>query len=206
MFRTTKKEMIFYDDFQKIIDLVYDAAICFEKMLNDFQNVSKYTEQITKFEHECDKLVHGVFERVNSSFITPLDREDIIAIAKALDEVLDQMEETVHRFSVYRITAMKDEASTLAKLIKNSVEDLQKLIRLLPEKSYKEMHKYIVTVNDYENQGDHLYRKELANLFANETDAIEIIKWNAIYDCLENTLDACEVVANMVEGIVMKNA
>ncbi len=206
MLRTTKKELVFFEDFINMIDTVYEASEKFETMLADYKNVQQHIQGISDLEHKCDAIVHKTFERVNLAFITPIDREDILIIIKTIDDIIDQIEETAYRFSVYNVKAVKPEAVQFAKLIKKAVVNLQKLIRLIPQKSNKDIHELIVIVNRIENEGDALYRKEIANLFTNETNAIEIIRWNGIYDCFENTLDACEHVANLVEGIVMKNA
>ncbi len=206
MLRTTKKELIFFEDFDNIMDVICKGTREFEKIFSDYQNLIKYTETLSEYEHECDVLGHKVFERVNQSFITPIDREDIVDIVKSLDDIMDKIEETAHRFAMYNIKEVKPEAVRFSKLIVEAVDELQKLIHFIPEKNREEMKKLIISINKLENDGDDLYRQEIAKLFRDESDAVEVIRWSNIYDSLEESLDACEVVANLVEGIVMKNA
>lgn len=207
MLRTTKKEMAFYTDFTKMIDLIHDAALRLEDLLTNYTNVKIKIKEITEMEHNCDILCHQAIDRINDSFITPIDREDIFVIDKALDDIMDNIEETASRFEIYNIKAIVPEVIMFTKLITSSTARLQKLFKLMPHSNAaKEMQTEIIEVNRLENQGDAIYRQQLTDLFADEKDAIVILTWSNIYESLEKALDACEDIANIIEGVITKHA
>lgn len=207
MLRTTKRERLFYTDFQKMIDTIYEAAKKLEELLENYTNTEVRINEITELEHSCDILCHQAIERINGAFITPIDREDIYLIDKSLDDIMDHIEETAARFSIYNIKVIKPEAVVFAKVITASIVHLQRLIELMPlGKAAKEMQAEIIEVNRLENQGDTIYRQQLTNLFANEQNAVELLAWSSVYESLETALDACEDIASIIEGVLMKHA
>jgi len=120
---------------------------------------------------------------------------------------MDELDETAHRFHVYNITKIKPEAVQVSQLILDALNHLIEIIRLMPNmRSTDQMMKHIIEVNRLENLGDKIYREELTRLFRDESDAVEVIRWNGIYSRLEQALDACEHVANVIEGVVLKHA
>jgi len=207
MLRTTKKEAMFYAVFLEMITLTGKAASVLNDLMSNYTEIESKIQQMTEYEHQCDALTHNVFSLVHSSFITPIDREDICLLAKSLDDIMDELEESSYLFHVYNTTDIKQKAIDVSKLIVDAIGHLTELIRLMPNmKASEEMMKHIIEINRLENQGDMIYREELANLFKNETDTIQVIRWNGIYSRLEKALDACEYVANMIEGVVLKHA
>ena len=209
MLRTTKKEAAFYTAFSDVIGMIHEAAVCLNDLMSDYTGIDAKIKKMTDYEHQCDKMVHALFGKVHAAFITPIDREDIYLLAKSIDDIMDELEESAHLFRVYDTMAIKPEAIQLSKLIIDMVDHLIEIIRLLPSKNkraIKEMSEHIREVNRIENQGDIIYREELAKLFKNETDAIQVIRWNGIYSRLEKALDACEYVANVIEGVILKHA
>ena len=207
MLRTTKKEAMFYTAFSDVIAVERDAAACLNELMNNYTDIEAKVKRMTDYEHQCDAMIHALFARVHASFITPIDREDIYLLARSLDDIMDELEESAHLFHVYNTTEIKPEAVLISKLIMDSIDRLIEIIRLMPNmKSIKKMAEHIIEVNRLENQGDIIYREELAKLFKNETDAIQVIRWNGIYSRLEKALDACEYVANVIEGVVLKHA
>ena len=144
---------------------------------------------------------------MNGSFITPFDREDIYKIAKEMDEIVDCLEEVSNRFVVFGVTAMKPDAIELTKLIIDGIRELDVLFENFHKlKSDKIVIDQVIEVNRIENEGDIVYRQALKTLFREEKDPVELIKWKHLFEQLEASLDACEDVANIVEGVVMKYA
>ncbi len=150
--------------------------------------------------------MHEIINQVNRSFITPIDREDIILIAKVMDNINESIDSTAHRRKMFNIGTIREEAFQMTSLISICTKETQYVVNELEKmKKSRILHEKIVEVNRIENQGDEAYGKIIQNLFLNERDAVEIIKWREIYEYLEKTLDACEDVANVIEGIVSKN-
>ena len=207
MFRVTKKEEIFFDLFIQAADLACVAAKKLDDLINHYENIEEKIDAIEEVEHECDKIVHTVMKQLNKSFITPLDREDIVQISMVLDDIVDAIEAVAHRFKMFNVQAVTEYAAVSSKLIVQSTTELRILIcEFKHMKTSKIMDKQIIDVNSLENEGDRVFRKAMTSLFANGIDAVEVIKWKEIYEHLEDTLDACEEVANIVEGVVTKNA
>lgn len=206
MFNIVKKEDKFFDMFIEVGDIICDSANIFKDLINNYSNLDGKIGNLEKKEHECDDKVHEIMETINKSFITPIDREDINLIAKELDNIVDSIESAAHRFSMFKIKTVKKEVFEMADLIvkatfvlKGVLAELQNMKKstLLTEK--------IIEVNRLEGEGDKIFRKAIKNLFAEEKDPIEIIKWKEIFEFLENTLDTCEDVANTIEGVVTKH-
>ena len=207
MFSTSKKELRFYDYF---VDATRDsckAAELLDDLIRNYTDVPQKVRAIEDVEHVCDQHVHKILEQLNKSFITPIDREDIYEIAKELDSVTDYIEATAHRFTMFNVTAMREPALRLSSLVVRCAHAVHELMQELHcMKTSKTMKDRIIEINTIEEEGDKVYRDAITDLFVNEKDAIEVIKWKAIYEHLEWTLDACEDVANIVTGVVMKHA
>lgn len=207
MFRITSKEEIFFDLFVETANNTCKAAEMLEELMTNFNNIEEKIRAIEEAEHECDQLVHKILHQLNKSFITPIDREDIYLIAKELDNITDAIESTAHRFDMFNLTDMREDALKLAKLITICTKELRYVLSELKKmKTSKVLREKIIEVNRIENEGDTIYRNAIKKLFRTETNAIEVVKWKEIYEYLENTLDACEDVANIIEGVVMKHA
>ena len=207
MLRVTKKEAVFFTYFSEMINMAYESSRALEDLMTNFTDISNKIKAISEIEHACDIHVHKILKQLNATFITPIDREDIYLIAKELDNIVDNIEETAHRFVIFNVKEIKPESIEVSKIITQSISHLQKLLaELVYMKASDTMLKEIIEVNRLENQGDVIYRDELTKLFATETDAINVIRWQGIYSYLEKALDACEDVANIIEGVVMKHA
>lgn len=207
MFRMTKKETVFFDLFSQACERSNIAACALEELMLDYTNIEVKIQAIECMEHDCDLLVHETMEYLNKSFITPIDREDIYAIAKEIDNIVDEIEAIAHRFTMFNVKTIRPEALELSKLIIEATRELTELMNeLVNMKKSKEILQKIIEVNRIENEGDVIYRNAITKLFANETDPLEVIKWKSMFEHLENALDACEDVANIVEGVVMKHA
>lgn len=207
MFRITPKEEKFFDYFIETCEIICKAASLLEDLTTNYVNVNEKISIIEGTEHACDSNVHKILNELNQSFITPIDREDIFTIAKELDNITDDIETAAHRFSMYNVKAVKPEAVTMTKLIVRATSELKNvMIEMKNMKKSKLLQKKIIEVNNVEDEADTIFRDAMANLFITEHDAVEVIKWKEIFELLENTIDACEDVANIVEGVVMKNA
>lgn len=207
MFRITAKEGIFFELFSNTAADTCLAAKMLEELMNNYVEVTDKIKAIEELEHKCDGHVHRMLEQLNRSFITPIDREDIYLIAKELDNITDDIESTAHRFRMFNVTSIREDAKQLARLIVQCTEELKGVMGELKKmKTSKELKGKIIEVNRIEDEGDEIFRSAMQKLFVSESNPIEVIKWKEIYEYLENTLDACEDVANIIEGVVMKNA
>lgn len=207
MFRVTPKELIFFDLFVESANNACIAAEMLLDLMEDYNDVHDKTLKIESCEHDGDKCVHTIMNKLHLSFITPIDREDIDILAKELDNITDSIEATAHRFTMFNVIAIREEAISLARLIIQATKELKDLMAELKfMKRSESLMKKVIEVNRIEDEGDEIYRNAITKLFLTETDAIEIIKWKEIYEFLEATLDACEDAADLVEGVVMKHA
>jgi len=163
-------------------------------------------DQIKKLEHIGDKLTHNTFEELNKSFITPFDREDIYTLTKSLDDVLDLIDHVADIFVLYRIEKLEDGMVMLLEVTRRAVNDIHKSIHSLRRPDYEKVREQVISVHALENEGDRLYRHFLGSLYADETDAIRLMKYSAIYNELEQTIDRCEDLMNSIESIVLKQA
>jgi uncharacterized protein len=207
MFKITRKEEVFFDMFVATTENSCKAAEMLVDLMKDYTDVNNKIKAIEDVEHEGDQYVHKILAQLNKSFITPIDREDVYLIAKELDNITDYLESTAHRFKMLNVETIREEAIKLAELAlicTNELKDIMHELKVM--KKSKTLKQKVIEVNRIENEGDEIYRSAMYKLFTFEKDAIEVIKWKEIYEYLENTLDACEDVANIVEGVVMKNA
>ena len=159
---------------------------------------------ILEHEHVGDKIVHDIVRRLNKSFITPLDREDIYDLASTMDEVLDNIEAAVDAMRLYRVGAPTPQAVAQAHVIAEATPILRECIDRL-EKPTKDLEERIIAINSLENDGDRIHREATAQLFDGEMKCTDIIKWKDIYELLEDAIDECEHVANVIESIVLKH-
>jgi len=207
MFNLSPKNDKFFDMFIAFSEITTQAAEKFKIFTEDLSHADEKFQEIKDIEHEGDERLHEMFKELNNSFITPIDREDIYAIGKALDDILDFIESTASRFAMFNITASQPGAVLFADLVLQSCKEITILMREFKNmKKSKQIMKSIVEINRLENVGDVTYRKAIREMFANPPSTLDVIIWKEIYECLENTVDACEDVANIVEGVVMKHA
>lgn len=207
MFNRSPKEEKFFDLFIANGEIGYKSAVLLKDFMNDFKNIDTKYAAIKEMEHDGDNQLHGIFEQLNKSFITPIDREDIHAIAKAMDDITDFIEQTASRFLMYNVVSIPADAKEVAGMIVDCTKEVVDLmIEMKSMKKSTKLVEKIIEINRIEEQGDAAYRKAIKDLFVNDTPALEVIKWKDIYENLEAVLDACEDVANIVEGVVMKHA
>lgn len=207
MFSLAPKEDKFHDLFISTSEIILNSANFLNEFINDLDNSEENLKKMKEIEHEGDIKQHEILKQLNLSFITPFDREDIYAIAKDMDDIIDYIESASSRFVMLNVDHSTKEAEALSKMI---VECSKQIIVLMKElknmKKSKIIKDIIIEINRIEEQGDLVSRKAIKDLFRMDIPVIEVIKWREIYQYFENSLDACEDLANVVEGIVMKNA
>lgn len=207
MIGVKKKEDVFFKLFCQTVEKIKVAADAFDDLVNDYVDVPTKVAHLKEMETECDQQTHKTLKALNESFITPFDREDIYDIAKELDNIVDILEEIANRFIVFNVKYIKLEALEMSSIILKCIVELQILFDNLKDlKKNTITMDEIIEVNRLENEGDLVYRQALTALFQSEKDPIEIIKWKQIFEQLEDGIDACEAVANIIEGVVMKHA
>ena len=194
--------------FEQSADNLKEAAVLYASLskANNREELAAIRDQIKSLEHVGDKLTHTIFEELNKSFITPFDREDIYTLTKSLDDVLDLMDHVADIFVLYRIEKLDDGMSMLLEVTRRAVNDIHKAVHGLREPNYEKVREHAISVHGLENEGDRLYRHFIGSLYADERDAIRLMKYSAIYNELEQTVDRCEDLMNAIEAIVLKQA
>ncbi|MEG0874197.1 MAG: DUF47 family protein [Clostridiales bacterium] len=209
MIGVQKKEGIFYELFCEQINMILETGEFFYQWILDYENqdVEKMAAIMSDKEQECDEETRKIMRQLNNSFITPFDREDIYLMIKCMDRVVDNMEKVASSFYIYSITKMEPAVFSMVEKNLTSIKGLKVMFDNLKDFKKTDMVlKQIIEVNRLENEGDHIYRHGLKQLFEDKQDGLELMKWHRIYDYLEKGLDSCEEVANVVEGVVMKHA
>jgi uncharacterized protein len=202
-FRLIPREDKFYDDFLAIADQLKVASRMLEEMLASDPPVMDKAAELKEVEHKCDFMTHEVYQRLHRTFVTPIDREDIHALAGSLDDVMDSIDATAGYVRLYKIEKVRPAARELARIISNSTMQLRLAMEGLEAR--KGVAEHVVEVNRLENEADRLHQQALKDLFDEETDPISLIKWKEIFDYLEDTTDRCEDVADLLEGVVLKH-
>ena len=202
--RLIPREERFFDLFVDDAANVLGAARLLEAMLRTYDQIERRSGEIRDAEHRGDEISHDIGRRLESTFVTPFDREEIHALISALDDVLDHIEEVADTFVLYRIDTPTSGAVQQAAIIVRQCEQLHEALEHL--RGFKGLEKYWIEIHRLENEGDQLARTAIAGLFENGQKPIEIIKWKDVYSLLEQTVDKCEDVANIIEKIVVKHA
>lgn len=201
-----KKPNIFYEYFLLITRNIKLAMDVYTEMMNDLVNAENYSLQIKTVENMGDQYTHEVIYELNKSFVTPLEREDILGLTLQLDDVLDNLEICASRIVLYKIKEPDDYMRLFTRNNKLCLENLCAAVNLLTEKKLADMRKHTHRINDLENADDDLLRIALETLFATSTDPIEIMKKKEVYTMMESFSDCCEDVADILEGIIMRNS
>ncbi|HWR42345.1 DUF47 domain-containing protein [Sporomusa sp.] len=202
------REEKFYGYLLENTQLIRDAAEVLQEALNRDGDLFELMAQIDELEKKADANTAKIVGLLHKTFITPLDREDIYSIAHKLDDVIDCMQGTIERMELYNAGAASEGAKELAELVGKSAKQIDKAFSHLPEirKQKDKLEERCARIIEYESQGDKLYRQEMAKLFRECNDPIEIIKWKEILLHLEETLDICEDIANLLKGVIVKYA
>lgn len=204
--RLFPREIDFFEIFEKAASNLTNASSLLASLMENFDNIEEKAKQIYEVEQDGDMLTHDIMKKLNSTFITPIDREDIHALASRMDDILDLIWGGVDRLVVFKITEPTVEALEIARNLHRTTEVLEKTIKELRGKNYSHIQEHCIEINRLENKIDRIFRDALGKMFDDMKDPLLIIKWKEIYEHLENASDRCEDVANVLEGIVLKNA
>jgi hypothetical protein len=205
MFNLIPREVRFFDYFDQQSAHILKAAALLHELTHNFSDARAKTHAIKEVEHQGDVVTHEIVKKLNTTFITPIDREDIHALATRLDDVLDYIEAAAERLVVYRIKEPTSACRAMADVIVQTAQAMDRAIKCLRTMD-PGFHEHAVEVNRLENSADNLLRDSLAALFEEQADPIEVIKWKEIYETMEIVTDRCEDVANVIEGIILKMA
>ncbi len=206
-FSLLPKEMRFFELFDEVGAILTRAAGKFVAMVTDWQRLGEWSYELRQEEHSCDEAVEKIIKALDRSFITPFDREDIHTLATLLDDIMDNMEETAHRFVVFRIEQPTSAAVVLARIIQDCCVHLAGALSSLRSlKNVEEIQVHLREIGRLENEADRVYRDSDSALFANPPDILLLIKWREIYGWLEETVDACKDVAQVISEIVIKGS
>jgi uncharacterized protein len=194
----------FFDLFERAGANIVHAAELLDEMLASYPESADLAGEIRAAEHEGDHLTHDVIKRLNQTFVTPIDREDILHLTSALDDIVDYIEEVADYLGLYKIEAPMSQAQRLAGVLRDATRQLAAAIPLIRE--FKNISAQMVEVHRLENEGDRLVREAIASLFESGIDPMVVIRWKDIFERLENAIDSTERAAFILEGIVIKNA
>ncbi len=200
------KEIDFFEIFDRAALNLTKAGVLLVALMEKFDRLEERSKEIYEVEQEGDILTHEIMKKLNKTFITPIDREDLYALASRLDDILDLIWGAVDRLVVFKLTEATNEAIAMSKDVLATTEVLHKAIHKLKEKQYTHVQEYCIEINRLENRIDRDFRDALGKLFEEIKDPILIIKWKEIYEHLEDASDKCEDVANILEAIVLKHA
>ncbi|MFH1195089.1 MAG: DUF47 family protein [bacterium] len=201
------KEYEFFDMFDNLASHCIKASKQFQENMNKSAFSDEDVKKIKDIERAADSIVFDIVEKLNKTFITPIDREDIHSLANELDSVIDLLLKITNHMKIYNITEMNTKFLDEVKLIDRSIDSLTKAVNGLRNlKEPKKIHRYCAEVNLIEDEGDQLRNEVMAELFAGDHDAIYIIKWKDIFTISEKVLDQCDDVAKIIESILVKQA
>ena len=204
--RVFSKKQDFFDLFDKVAANILHAATLLVAIMEHFTNLDNWAQEVHQLENDGDLLTHDIIKKLNKTNITPIDREDIHALASTLDDILDFIWGTAARLAIFSMKESTKEAVIMSKELLATVELVHKAIKKLKEKNYSHMQEFCIEINKLENKMDRVFRDALGHLFDEIKDPILIIKWKEIYEHLENASDKCEDVADILDSIAIKNA
>ncbi len=205
-FNFMPKEVKFFDYLNMQAENIVKTAGCFQQAVKKGSFDEETVKRIKNFEHEGDTLAHEIVDMLNRTFITPIDREDIYALANTLDDILDMINSMSNRIKLYKLNTNDEHMIMFADTIDQSAQALANAVKHMHDtKRSRRVLDYCIEVNRLENMGDQLREKAISRLFDTEKDPIMVIKWKEIYEVAEGTLDTCEHVAKVIEAILVKH-
>lgn len=203
-FSLLPREDEYFTLFSQMTEKIQQASNTLVEMMQDkTESFEMYVKRIKDIEHECDQLTHKVATKLNKSFITPFDREDIFTLCVALDDVCDYIDAGARAILMYDIKEISEHAKGLAKVIQGLAMEINSAVSMLSKPDGLNQH--IVEIHRLENEADDIYFRAIGELFQTATDPMTVIKWKELYEILENATDRCESVANIVESIILKH-
>ena len=206
MLRLIPKEIQFFELFERSAKLLLDGSKVLVEIVNDFQELPTKAQRLERLEHDADQVTHEIMAKLNRTFITPLDREDIHGLATALDDVMDFIEAVTEHLVLYKVKQSTPKFQALAQVVLKQVEEINKMIPRLRDLKHADILQHCIEVNRLENEADRILREAVGELFDRGGDPLEVMKWRDLYNMLETATDKCEDVAVAIEGIFLKNA
>ena len=203
-FSLLPRDRTFFDLFIEAGQNTVHASRLLDRMMASWPEDTGLGQEVLEAEHEGDRITHGIVQRLNSTFVTPIDREDIYALATQIDDIVDFTEEAADFLALYKIEAPMEQAVALTKVLVDACEQLAAGLEHLPE--FKDLDRYWIEIHRLENEGDRISRDAVASLFSNGIDPMVVIRWKDMFAVLENAIDATETAAQTIEGIVIKNS
>jgi uncharacterized protein len=204
-FSLIPKEEQYFVLFRQMTSHIYDAASKLKEMLDDKQgDFPAHLRQIKAIEHACDELTHSISKKLNSSFITPFDREDIYMLSGALDDIVDLIDDAARAVVMYNVRETTDYARQFGDVIQRMAVQLHEVVSTLERPGG--ISDRLVEIHRLENEGDDLYHEAIGELFRDTPDPLRVIRWKDIYDKLEAAVDRCEQAANIIETVIIKHA
>jgi uncharacterized protein len=198
------RDRAYFELFEEAGNNILESAELLDRLLNGYPDSKGLAQDIRDREHDGDRITHDIIDRLNHTSVTPIDRQDILALASALDDIVDYIEEVADYLGLYKIEAPMDQAIKLAAVINQAAKQIAEAIPLL--KGFHDISKFTVEVNRLENEGDRITREAVASLFDGGIDPMVVIRWKDLFERLEAAIDSTERVANILEGIVIKNS
>jgi uncharacterized protein len=198
------RDSTFFDLFIEAGKNTVKAADLLDQMMGSWPDDSGLSKEILAAEQEGDRIAHDIIKRLNSTFVTPIDREDIYGLATRMDDIVDYTEEAADLLGLYKIEAPMAQAQALTKVLVQACEQLAQGLKHL--RDFKDLDRYWIEIHRLENEGDRISRDAVASLFSNGIDPMVVIRWKDMFAVLENAIDATETAAQILEGIVIKNS
>ncbi len=203
-FSLVPRDGTFFDLFIEAGQNTVHASRLLDQMMHQWPDEGGLPREILKAEQEGDRITHDIIKRLNTTFVTPIDREDIYGLATQMDDIVDFTEEAADFLGLYQIEAPMEQAVALTEVLVAACEQLAAGLEHL--RDFKDLDKYWIEIHRLENEGDRISRDAVASLFSNGIDPMVVIRWKDIFAVLENAIDATETAAQILEGIVIKNS
>ena len=207
-FRLKEKNFDYYDEFVKNANIALEISTILKKHAENFEinNSTEIEKKVHRLENEADKNLHEIMDYLAKDFLPPLEREDIVLLVNKIDDIIDYLDEIAINFNILNIVVLRENFLEFMEIFyKLSILLKEMLEKFKDKKKHEEVNKYIIEINNIEESGDRLYENSIKSLFKTETNPIEVIKWNTIYNTLEDGIDSFESVANTIGEIILKN-
>jgi predicted phosphate transport protein (TIGR00153 family) len=199
-----QREKIYFELFEEAAHNLLRSAELLERLLFDYPDNKSLAKDIRDCEHEGDRITHEILDRLNHTVMTPIDREDVLGLTSALDDIVDLIEEVADYLGLYKIEAPMDQAIKLAEVLHQAARQIDEAVPRL--RAFNDISSHTVEINRLENEGDRIVREAIASLFDGGIDPMVVIRWKDLFERLEDAIDAAEHVAHILEGIVIKNS
>ena len=204
-----KEKYNYFEEFIKVTEYIEESSNKLKELMNDYngEKLDKSIEEIHKLEHSSDRVVHKMREYLIKDFLPPIEREDIAVIINKLDDIEDGIDEIAIDFKILNVKKVKEDILEFADILVQASKAVKGVFEKLSDLKHPELIKEkVIVVNKLEEQGDRVYERIVSNLYKEEKDPIELIKWINIYRCFEETIDSCEEISDCIQDVIMKNS